>query len=100
MAETRQPPQREKLTTALLDKLLRTRPHKQSVIWDTKETGLHVLISRGPQHKRQATVTFRVAFYMIDDRSVPRYMKIGRYPDESFTRTEVNVDADQEAVMH
>ena len=45
-------------TKARLDNLLKTgRPHRQKTIWDTKETGLSVLISRGPKHKRQATVT-------------------------------------------
>ena len=74
-------PNREKLTTALLNRLLRTRPHQQYVVWDTKETGFHVLVSRGPKHGKQATVTLRVAYYLKGKPGTPKYMKLGRYPD-------------------
>jgi hypothetical protein len=67
------------LTKALLDEKLNIRPHRQSMIWDTKETGLSVLISRGPAHKRQATLTFRVAYYLKDNPGKPRYKSLGRY---------------------
>ena len=72
-------------TKAKLDELLRTRPHRQSMIWDTEEKGLAVLISRGPKHKRQATVTFRVAYYLPSRPGKPLYLKIGRYPDGTYT---------------
>ena len=70
-------------TKARLDSLLKSgRPHRQKSIWDTKETGLSVLVSRGPKHKRQATVTLRVVYYLKDKPGVPRYVKLGRYPDD------------------
>ena len=70
-------------TKARLDDLLKSgRPHRQKSVWDTKETGLSVLISRGPKHKRQATVTLRVVYYLKDKPGVPRYVKLGRYPDD------------------
>ena len=70
-------------TKARLDTLLKSgRPHRQKSIWDTKETGLSVLISRGPKHKRQATVTLRVVYYLKDRPGKPRYWKLGRYPDD------------------
>jgi integrase len=79
-------PDRMEFTKARLDNLLKTgRPHRQKTIWDTKETGLSVLISRGPKHKRQATVTLRVVYYLKDKPGVPRYVKIGRYPDDTYT---------------
>jgi len=37
---------------------------RRILIWDSKQTGLHVLVSRGPKDKRQATVTFRVVYYL------------------------------------
>jgi len=70
-------------TKTRLDDLLRSgRPHRQKMIWDTKERGLSVLISRGPKDKRQATVTFRVVYYLKDSPGKPRYFKLGRYPDD------------------
>jgi integrase len=76
-------PDRMEFTKACLDRLLKSgRPHRQKSIWDTKETGLSVLISRGPKHKRQATVTLRVVYYLRDKPGVPRYVKLGRYPDD------------------
>ena len=74
---------RMEFTKARLDDLLKSgRPHRQKSVWDTKETGLSVLISRGPKHKRQATVTLRVVYYLKDKPGVPRYVKLGRYPDD------------------
>jgi integrase len=70
-------------TKARLDDLLKTRPHRQSVIWDAKASGLCVLVSRGAEHKRQATVTFRVVYYLRSGK--PTYLKIGRYPDGTYT---------------
>ena len=76
------PAERMKFTTASLNDLLRNgRPHRQKMIWDTEEKGLSVLISRGPKHARQATVTFRVVYYLKDNPGKPRYKKLGRYPD-------------------
>ena len=46
----------------LKDLLKGGRPQRQSVIWDTKATGLSVLISRGPKEKRQATLSLRVVY--------------------------------------
>jgi hypothetical protein len=81
-AITRREVNRKLFTKDLLDQLLTRRPHRQSMIWDTKETGLAVLISRGPKHARQATVTFRVVYYLKDLPGKPRYKKLGRYPSE------------------
>ena len=67
---------------ARLDGLKNGRPHRQDMLWDSGEPGLCVLISRGPKHKRKATVTFRVVYYLKDRPGEPRYMKLGRYPDE------------------
>jgi len=72
---------KEKLTNARLDGLLRTRPHQQYVVWDTKEAGFHVLVSRGSKQGKQSTVTFRVAYYLKGKPGSPKYMKLGRYPD-------------------
>src|SRR6516165_412757 len=76
-------PNKHKLTTAYLDNLLRTRLHRQYVVWDTKETGLHVLVSPGSKHKKQATVTLRICYYLPDRPGVPKYLKLGRYPDDT-----------------
>ncbi|MGN6411010.1 MAG: hypothetical protein ACTHK9_06055, partial [Nitrobacter sp.] len=78
---TRKEPKREKLTTALLDRLRNTRPRQQYIVWDTVEKGFHVLISPGPKHEKRATVTLRVAYYLKDKPGVPKYLKLGRYPD-------------------
>ena len=73
-------------TKARLDHLLKTgRPHRQKSIWDTKERGLSVLVSRGPKHRRQATLTLRVTYYLKDKPGKPRYVKIGRWPDGTYT---------------
>jgi hypothetical protein len=81
-AERRQP-KRMLLTEAALAALMRNgRPQRQAVIWDSKERGLCVLVSRGPKHKRQATLTFRVVYYLKDRPGEARYLKLGRYPDE------------------
>ena len=89
MTETtsRRQAQRVKLTKSLLDEKLGVRRHRQAVIWDTEETGLSVLISRGPKHKRQATLTFRVVYYLKNTPGKPRYLKIGRYPDGAYSYT-------------
>jgi hypothetical protein len=81
---------RRKLTNTDLDRLLRTKPNRQLIVWDEKETGLHVLVSPGPKHRKQATVTLRVCYYMRDEPGVPKYLKIGRYPDETITRVETS----------
>jgi hypothetical protein len=69
-----------KFTTAILNDLQRTRAQRQEVFWDSKETGLSVLRSRGPKNKRQATLTFRVVYYLPDQPGKPHYKVIGRYP--------------------
>jgi hypothetical protein len=77
-------PARMKFTAASLEGLLKSgRLHRQKMIWDTEEKGLSVLISRGPKHQRQATVTFRVVYYLKDNPGRPRYMKLGRWPERS-----------------
>src|SRR5262249_48790539 len=78
-------PNRVLFTRARLDALLETRPHRQQVILDTKQGGLCVLVSRGPKHKRQATVTFRVCYYLRGNSGKPQYVKIGRYPDDNYS---------------
>jgi hypothetical protein len=78
--ETKEP-NKQKFTAALLDRLRRTRPHRQYLIWDEKQDGLCALVSRGPASRRQATITLRVCFYLPSKPGVPRYIKIGRYPD-------------------
>ncbi len=75
--------ERIKFTKSELDGLRRTRPHRQRMIWDTETKGLSVLVSRGPKSKRQATVTFRVVYYLRPGK--PLYFKIGRYPDDEYT---------------
>jgi integrase len=77
----------EKLTKELLDPYTKRRPREQKVIWDDEETGLCVLISPGPKHKDEGTVTFRVCYYLRDDPGKPRYLKLGRYPDGTYTYT-------------
>jgi integrase len=81
-AETADGPRKMLFTKARLDELLKTRPHQQRVIWDSKASGLCVLVSRGAKDQRQATVTFRVVYYLRPGK--PMYLKIGRYPDDSF----------------
>jgi integrase len=81
-AVKRNEPERTLFTKAKLNELLRNRPHRQKIIWDTEEVGLSVLVSRGPKHRRQATVTFRVVYYLKGKPGVPRYKVLGRYPDE------------------
>jgi hypothetical protein len=79
-------PDRIEFTKARLDHLLKTgRPHRQKSIWDTKERGLSVLVSRGPKHRRQATLALRVTYYLKDRPGKPRYVKIGRWPDGTYT---------------
>lgn len=73
-------PNRIKFTTAILNDLQRTRAQRQEVFWDSKETGLCVLRSRGPKNRRQATLTFRVVYYLPDQPGKPHYKVIGRYP--------------------
>jgi hypothetical protein len=69
-------------TKASLDKLRQSRPDRQLLKWDTKEGRLSLLVSPGPAHKEQATLTFRVVYYLPSQPGKPRYFKIGRYPDE------------------
>ena len=52
---------------------------RQEVWWDTKETGLSVLRSRGAKGAKQSTVTFRVAYYLHGEL---RYFRLGRFPDK------------------
>ena len=79
--------EREDFTKAYLDREARAnhRPHKQRVVWDKREDGLCVLISRGPKDERQATVTFRVCFYLPSHPGKPHYLRIGSYPNDSYT---------------
>ena len=72
-----------RFTRAALDALLETRPDKQHIIWDSKEPGLSVLVSHGPKHKRQATVTFRVVYYLPSHPGKPRYRKLERFDPTS-----------------
>jgi Arm DNA-binding domain len=76
-------PNRMKLTKAMLEERRRVQPDRQQVLWDTDTTGLQVLISRGPTHRQQATLTFRVAYYLPDTPGRARYLKLGRFPDLS-----------------
>jgi integrase len=78
-------------TKARIDELLRNgRPQRQKMIWDTRTKGLCVLVSRGPKDKRQATVTFRVVYYLKDSPGRPRYKKLGRYPND-FANFDIDV---------
>ncbi len=52
---------------------------RQEVFWDTKETGLSVLRSRGAKGAKQSTVTFRVVYNLHGEL---RYFAIGRYPQK------------------
>ena len=87
-AAKRRAPARELLTKALLDAKLGVRPHRQSMIWDSKEPGLSVLVSRGPKDKKQATLSFRVVYYLKSNPGKPRYLHLGRYPEDfpAFTK--------------
>ena len=76
------------MTSTELDRLARAKPDRQYVVWDDKETGLHVLVSPGPKHKKQATVTWRVCYYLRDKPGLPKYLKLGRYPNEVVTYNE------------
>jgi integrase len=80
---------KQQLSKPVLDGLLKTRPHRQRTIWDTEETGLCVLISRGPKDEKKATVTFRVVYYLKDRPGKPLYKKLGRYPNECSDLTAV-----------
>jgi integrase len=83
MTKKRKPAERMKLDRKTLDTLRSSgQPNEQRVIWDEQERGLQVLISRGGEEQRLATVTFRTVYYMADDPGRPRYQKIGRYPDD------------------
>lgn len=62
-----------------LDEWLREKPDKQQTKWDTKQTGLCVLISLGPAHKPEATVTFRVCYYLPREPGKPRYQALHAY---------------------
>jgi hypothetical protein len=73
------------LTRGVLNAELGKRPDGQRVVWDSKQSGLCVLVSPGPKGGRQATVTFRVAFYLRGQPGKPQYVKLGRYPDEQYT---------------
>lgn len=72
-------PRHLKFTKINLDRLLRSCPNKQYLIWEEDgQNGLHVLVS--PYHQR-ATVTWRVCYYMKQTApGVPRYKSLGRYP--------------------
>jgi hypothetical protein len=87
-------------TKASLDREARAnhRPHRQRVIWDSRQDGLCVLISRGPKEKRQATVTFRVCFYLKSQPGKPQYVKIGRYPDGSYAYPYENEDGERTVI--
>jgi len=94
---------RIKFTKDVLDRRRGVRPHRQEVLWDTDTTGLQVLISRGPVHKRQATLTFRVVFYLPDKPGKPHYHRIGRYPDISIEEARnrakrIRLDAAEEGI--
>ena len=81
-------PSREALTTKALAAIKTRGTDKQRVIWDTVQAGLCVLVSPGrnlgPEHTRQSTVTFRVAYYLPTKRGQPSYITIGRWPDGEF----------------
>jgi hypothetical protein len=72
------------LTVSKLNAELDKRPHKQRVVWDSKQAGLCVLISRGAKDAHRATVTFRVAFYLKGLRGRVQYYTLGRYPDGQY----------------
>ena len=93
---TRREAQKVELTKALLDEKLGIRPHRQSMIWDTKEDGLSVLISRGPKNKRQGTLSFRVVYYLKSSPGKPRYLNLGRY-EKGVTNLQTIRDAARKA---
>ena len=72
----------EKLTKERLDALRRRRPNRQYTIWDREQTGLCVLVSPGPPQRQEATLTFRVVYYLPSHPGQPRYLALGRYPDK------------------
>ena len=76
------------LTVSGLNAELTKRPHKQRVVWDSKQAGLCVLISRGAKNAHRATVNFRVAFYLKSVPGKPQYISLGRYPDGQYTYTD------------
>jgi hypothetical protein len=68
-------PDKEELTTAKLDKLRREPPERQRLIWDAKQDGLVALVSP------KGIVSLSACYYLPSKPGVPRYMKLGRYPD-------------------
>jgi hypothetical protein len=74
-------PARVKFTKAELDRLLRTEVEGQRTIWDEKQTGLSVLVSK-TRGRDRATITFRVCFYLSSKPGKPIYQALGRYPDQ------------------
>ena len=65
-----------------LNKLRKDKPDKQTLVWDGgSQAGLHMLVSPGPAHMKEATLTLRVCFYMKNRPGVPRYKALGRWPD-------------------
>lgn len=90
-------PNKIKFTEAVLNEKISKRPHRQETIWDAKQDGLCVLVSRGPKGKRQATVTFRVCYYLKPGK--PEYVKLGRYPDGSYTYPYKNAKTGRDTVV-
>jgi hypothetical protein len=74
----------ENLKREDLDRWRSKRPLRQTIRWDKKQKGLCVLVSPGPKDQRRATVTFRVAYYLKSAPGKPKYIKLGRYPDETY----------------
>jgi Phage integrase family/Arm DNA-binding domain len=74
--------QAEKLTAKRLEELRRSRPPAQRTVWDSGATGLCVLVSpgRGPE----ATVSWRVVYYLPSRPGKPHYLTLGRYPEGEY----------------
>jgi hypothetical protein len=82
-------PSHVKFTKPFLDNLLKQKPAKQVMLWDSKQTGLCVLHSPGQKHKAESTVTFSACYYLPTLPGKPKYTKLGRYGEKTFYR---NID--------
>jgi hypothetical protein len=85
-------PEPMQFTPNSLNKLRAKKPEKQLTIWDTKQTGLCVLVSPGRDPK-SATVTFRVAYYLKEAPGRPIYQKLGRYSGKADEIKQARSDA-------
>src|ERR1051326_3645154 len=81
-APKRKPAKRFKFTIESLKGRLTDRRQRHHTLWDPQETGLSVLVPRGPKPRRpnskpRPTLTFRACYYLPTAPGVPRYKVLG-----------------------